>query len=129
MPYIKDITHFPGDIYFFTVNNRHTRAKFCKLDQSFSQHLFMIVLYIRISFIFALSNVIFTKILKIFVKVMEHHHFFFLWRHPWMGVWKINFSYSDKIVMILSKKYVSCFKNKLLYCSIAKQCEERFQLS
>ena len=129
MPYINDIAHFPGDIYFFTVNNRHTRAKFCKLDQSFSQHLFMIALYIRISFIFALSNVIFTKILKIFVKVMEHYHFFFLWLHPWIGVWKTNFSYSDKIVMILSKKYVSCFKNKLLYSSIAKQCEERFQLS
>ena len=37
MPYCNDIEHFPGGINLFKVNNEYTRAKFYKLEQSFSQ--------------------------------------------------------------------------------------------
>ena len=45
MSYYHHIKRFPGGIYLVKVNNKRTRAKFCKLEQRFSQrfvHVFLI---------------------------------------------------------------------------------------
>ena len=57
MPYCNDIERFPGDINWFKVNSKHTRAKFCKLEQSFSQGCVHVFLIKKNIFLFALNNI------------------------------------------------------------------------
>ena len=57
MPYCYDIEPFPGGINLSKVNNKHTTAKFYKLEQSFSQrcvHAFVIQKNI---FLFVLNKI------------------------------------------------------------------------
>ena len=55
MPCNNNIERLPGDIYYLF--NRHTRAKFFKLEQSLVNVFFTFSLYIKIIFFFVLSNI------------------------------------------------------------------------
>ena len=57
MPYCNDFEYFPWGINLFKVNNKHTRAKFCKLEQSFSQGYIHVFLMQKNIFLFVLSNI------------------------------------------------------------------------
>ena len=62
MPYCHDIERFPGGMNLFKVNNKHTSAKFCKLEQSFSQrsvHVFIMFVIQKNIFLFVLTNIAF----------------------------------------------------------------------
>ena len=57
MLYCNDIEGFPGGINLLEVNNKHTREKFCTLEQSVSQrcvHVFLIQTNI---FLFVLNKI------------------------------------------------------------------------
>ena len=57
MPYCNDIERFPGGIDLFKVNNKHTRVKFCKLEQSLSQRCVHDFLIQKNIFLFVLNNI------------------------------------------------------------------------
>ena len=69
MPYCKDIERFPGGINLFNVNNKHTRAKFCNLGQSFSQRCVYVFQIQKNISLFSLNN----KFLLIFVKIRDEY--------------------------------------------------------
>ena len=56
MPYCNDIEHFPRGINLFKANNKHTRAKFRKLEQSFSQRCVHVFLIEKNIFLLVLNN-------------------------------------------------------------------------
>ena len=57
MPYCNDIESFPGGINLFKVNNKHTSAKFCKLEQRFCQRFVHVFLIQKNNFLFVLSKI------------------------------------------------------------------------
>ena len=57
MPYCNDIERFPVGIILFKVNSKHTRAKFCKLEQSFSQRCVHVFLIQKNIFLFVWNNI------------------------------------------------------------------------
>ena len=57
MPNFNDIERFPEGIYLFKVNNKHTRVKFYKLEQNFSQRCVYVFLMHKNIFLFILNNI------------------------------------------------------------------------
>ena len=57
MLYSNDINRLQGEIYLFKVYNKHTRSKFYKLEQCFSQRFVHVLLIHKNNFLFVLNKI------------------------------------------------------------------------